>query len=89
MEKDIHEQLREAGVAPGKQMTQTEELQRLFAIQLAKLDSLAWILIAGNVQKIYLDKALPFVQACKEAGLRFVDMPKGYTDEGIEEIEIE
>lgn len=28
------------------------------------------------------------LRACKEAGLRFVDLPAGYTDEGIEEIDV-
>ena len=29
------------------------------------------------------------LKTCKEAGLRFVDMAVGYTDEGIEEIDYE
>lgn len=59
---------------------ETKELEKAITA------TIAW---AGANQHL-LKKPLSYyiLQACKEAGLRFVDMPLGYTDEGIKEIEL-
>lgn len=43
---------------------------------------------SGYYQRTPSDTASRILQACKEEGLKFVNLPAGYTDEGIEEIDI-
>lgn len=84
---DIHEQLREAGVAPGK--TQTEELRKTIVVNILCPQFPYSVQDARRAG----EQADQILQACKEAGLRFVidteeDIEGGYMVD-IKEIEIE
>jgi len=59
----------------------TEKLRERIEVKINRFDTF-------REEYSYATFAQEILLVCREEGLRFVELPAGYTDEGIEEIEL-